>query len=378
MTSAASDVASLPREAGLDRLRAAAALAVLVAHGGYFLFPLLPYFDAYALASWLGTEVFFALSGFLVLRSLAPLLAADRTLPQAPARDLRQALGFTAHRLWRILPLYWIFLGLNCALAALDGRGWPDSLAAYAVLAQNFATPHPAFFGEAWNLPLLVLASLALPGLALVARARPDPLRWLSAVLVALVLLGIALRAVWVIEYQPTWDDGVRKLVLTRVDACLYGAIAALIVMRRGVPARRGSAIVALLGLGIGAALFLWLPRDASLNARICAFFAAGVGSAALVLACLDARAPAARAGAALSRWSYALYLVNMPMIFLMVWLGLGQASDALTALLRFAIWIAASLLLSAAVYHAIERPLRARSPWRGPLHRAAGAGPIR
>jgi peptidoglycan/LPS O-acetylase OafA/YrhL len=347
---------AISREPGLDRLRAGAALAVLLAHGGYYLFPIFPHYDVYALASWLGTEVFFALSGFLVMRAL---LATGTP-------DLRGALGITAHRLWRILPLFWVFLALNLVLASLDGRGWPESAWAYALLLQNVATPHPAFFGEAWNLPLLVLASIVLPGLALGARKLRDPLRWLSIVLVALVLLGIALRAAWVIEYQPVWDEGVRKLVVTRIDACFYGALAAVIVMRRGVPARLATSIVAILALGIAAALFLCLPRDASLNARICAFFAAGLGSAALVLASLDAGPLASRAMAALSRWSYALYLVNMPMIFLLTWFGLGQTTDVPDALTRFALWFVATILLSAAVYAGIERPLRARSPWKG------------
>ena len=365
VVSAAAESPALPREPGLDRLRAFAALAVLVAHGGYFLFPILPYYDAYALASWLGTEVFFALTGFLVMRSLAGLVTADRMLAGAPGRDLREALSFTTHRLWRILPLYWLFLAANLALASLDGRGWPASVGAYVVLLQNVATPHPAFFGEAWNLPLITLASIVLPGLVLATRTHRDPLRAMSAILVVLVLLGIALRAAWVIEHQPAWDEGVRKLVITRLDACLYGALAAVLIQRRGLPSRFATIVVALLGLGIGAALFLCLPRDASLHARVCAFFAAGVGSAALVLACFDARPVVSRSIAALSRWSYALYLANMPMIFAMVWLGLGQTDVMSGALLRFAFWFAATLVLAAIVHRGIERPLRAVSPWR-------------
>lgn len=355
------EASALPREPGLDRLRAFAALAVLVAHGGYYLFPILPYYDPYALASWLGTEVFFALSGFLVMRALAGGLVASRQQPEASMRDLRRAFGFVAYRLWRILPLFWVFLGVNLALACVDGRGWPESVWRYGLLLQNVATPHPAFFGEAWNLPLLVLASIVLPGLALGARSTRDPLRWMSVVLVVLLLLGIVLRAAWVIEYQPAWDEGVRKLVVTRIDACLYGALAALIVMRRGASSRVVAGTLAAISLGIATTLFLGLPRDASLTARVCAFFAAGIGSAALVVACLGAKPLASRAVAALSRCSFALYLVNMPMIFLLTWFGLGQSNDTVDALSRFALWLVATMLVAAAVYHGIERPLRDR-----------------
>jgi peptidoglycan/LPS O-acetylase OafA/YrhL len=341
------------REPGLDRLRAVAALAVLIAHGGYYLFPLFPHYDAYALASWLGTEVFFALSGFLVMRALLA--------PGVP--DLRGAFGFTARRLWRIVPLYWLFLGLNLVLASLDGRGWPEAPGAYVVLIQNIDTPHPAFFGEAWNLPILLLASIVLPGIAVGARSLRDPLRFIGVMLTVLLVLGIALRAAWVIEYQPVWDEGVRKLVVTRIDACFYGALAAVAVLRRGEVPRGAALMVAVLGLGIATALFLWLPRDVSLMARVCAFFAAGIGSAALVLACLDARPLASRLVSAVSRWSYALYLVNMPMIFLLAWFGLGQTTDALYALVRFALWFAATVAMAAVVHRWIERPLLAWTP---------------
>lgn len=355
------------REAGLDRLRACAALAVIVAHGGYFLYPVLPVYDAYALASWLGTEVFFALSGFLVVWALGARFVAQAGRGAGGAADLRIASGFVLHRLWRIVPLYWLFLALNLALAAYDGRGWPPSVGAYAVLAQNLATPHPAFFGEAWNLPLLLLASLALPGLVLGARALRDPLRALGMMLVVLVLVGIVLRAAWVIEYQPRWDEGVRKLVVTRIDACFYGALAAVIVLRLGRAPRRVAACIALAGLVIAAALFLGLPRDTSHAARVCAFLAAGIGSAALVVASLGAAPRVSRAVAALARWSYALYLVNMPMIFAMAALGWGQSQAPLTALSRFACWLVATLALSAAVHRWIERPLLALRRDRGP-----------
>jgi peptidoglycan/LPS O-acetylase OafA/YrhL len=341
------------RDPGLDGLRALAALAVLFAHGGYFLFAALPHYDLYALTSWLGTEVFFALGGFLVAASLL-----ERRVERFGA-----ALQYTAWRLWRLLPMYWLFIGVHGLLTLAAGRALPDALAAYASGAQNLAWPHPQFFAEAWNLPIFLLLSLVLPGLVLGAMAQRRPLRWIGAGLTLLLVLAISLRAVWVIELQPSWDEGVRKIVIARLDACLYGALAA-VVLAGGIQVRRIHAATFAFGaLALALVLFLALPRDSSLNARICAFLAAGLGCAGLVLALRGLTFPAQRALDALSHWSYALYLVNMPMLFALTLVGIGPGTNAPEALLHFVLWLVLTVLVAAGVHRWIERPLLARFP---------------
>jgi peptidoglycan/LPS O-acetylase OafA/YrhL len=344
------------RDRGLDGLRAAAALLVLFGHGGYFLFAALPRFELYALTSWIGTEIFFALGGFLVARAVL----------EAAADHIDGALRYTAWRLWRILPLFWLFLGVHVLLVLAAGRALPESLGAYPLLLQNAAWPHPAFFGEAWNLPLFVSFSLLMPGLALGLAPRPDARRWIAGVLGLLLLLGIALRAVWVFEQQPDWDEGVRKIVVARIDACLYGALLAVLLAGRGFAlSRRAAAMVAIPALAVACALYLLLPINDSELSRIGAFVASGIGAAALCATCRGLIFPAPRVAAALARWSYALYLVNMPMLFGLTLLGLGQAPDAIQAVLRFVLWLLATLIVAAAVHRWIERPLLALGPSR-------------
>jgi peptidoglycan/LPS O-acetylase OafA/YrhL len=347
---------STVRDPGLDGLRATAALAVLFAHGGYYLFPLLPHYDAYALLSWLGTEVFFALAGFLAMRSVL----------EGAARDAPSALRHVAWRGWRLLPLYWMFIAVHAGLALAAGRTLPDSLGAYALGLQNLAWPHPDFFSEAWNLPLFLLLALGLPALTLGTSASRRGRDLLALLLAALIVLAIALRALWVLEHQPEWDEGVRKVVLLRLDATLYGALAAwLLASGRLSSSARASAWTAAATLGIGAMLFLLLPRDQSPVACVGLFVLAGIGAAALCLACRSRSFPKPTAMAAIARWSYALYLVNFPMLFALSLLGLGTTSEPFSAALRFVLWFGLSLLAAAAVHRWIERPLLAAFPRR-------------
>jgi peptidoglycan/LPS O-acetylase OafA/YrhL len=355
-----------PREAGLDALRAAGAGLVLFAHGGYFLFPAWPHYDAYVLAGWLGTEAFFALTGFLVMREVL-VLRGD---------DLLQGARYAVWRLLRILPLFWVALLVHALLARGDA---PEDVWRYVLLVQNLASPHPAFFGEAWNLPPIVLFSLFAPGLAM-ASASPRRAAWIGVA--ALIGVGLLLRAEWIAQGAVRWDEDVRKIVLPRLDACAWGALAALLARRlrpstgaRQVGLRpsedsRASRVdtprpwvhacagtTAVLFIVLAAALFCLLPRDASILAKFATFTAAGIGMAALCLALSGPSKPRPLL-ARFARWGYPLYLANMPLLLGFALIGFGQTLSPLSSVLRFAAWGLGSIALAALLHYTLERPL--------------------
>ena len=357
------------REAGLDALRATGIALALFAHGGYFLFPALPHYDAYLLAGWLGTEVFFALTGFLVMREVLALQGGS----------LGEGARYAAWRLLRILPLFWLALLVRALLARSDA---PDDVWRYVVLVQNVASPHPAFFGEAWNLPLIVLFSLFAPGLA-VAFAAPRRAAWVGVL--ALIALGLALRAEWIVQGAPRWDEDVRKIVLPRLDACAWGALAALFArrfrasevssarqierVRTWVPAFAGTMAVLLLGIAI--ALFFVVPRDASFAAKFGTFTASGIGMAALCLALSGTPRPHPLL-ARFARWGYPLYLANMPLLLGFALIGFGQTLSPVSSVLRFAAWVLGSIALAALLHYTLERPLL---EWGRKRFKSSGGG---
>lgn len=343
---------------GLDRLRALAALAVLFGHGGYFLFALWPHYDLFAGAAWLGTDAFFALTGFLLARQLLA----------TPPREVGQVQTFLLGRAVRILPLFWTALLVHAVLARIDAGSWPASLTSLIVLTQNLAQPPPAFFAEAWNLPLLAGFSLVLPWLVHAASRAPRLAPRLALLLVGALLLGLVVRGAWVTSLNLAWDEGVRKVVLARLDACTYGALAACLISMRPPAAsvRRLAGWLAGVVLLLAVAGFALLARDASDVARIGLFVPTGIGFS---LACvawsrIDGR-PASGPVRWLARRSYALYLTNMPMLLLMMQLGFGQGSSPWRALALFAAWLVLALGAAEALHRWVERPLlasRARS----------------
>ena len=343
-------MASQARLPGLDGLRAFAALCVLFAHGGYFLFAAWPSYDAYAFAGWFGTELFFALAGFLLV---AQLLAR----PPTSGGEIRR---WWRWWVWRVMPLFWLALALHVLLARLASDAPGIDAASFVVLAQNLAWPHPAFFGEAWNLPVLMLFFLVVPVLARIAGTSSNGTSRMAWLLAGWIVAGIAVRAVWVLQTEPLWDADIRKIVLSRLDACVYGGLAACLAAQVG-QTRNRTAIAGLLALllwSIAAAGFFLLPRDASIVAGIGLFALAGAGSALAVLASGERDRAASRATAALARWSYPLYLINMPVLLAMTLLDFGQSGDATSGAVRFIVWLALSIAFAAAVHRFVEAPL--------------------
>src|SRR5271168_2727804 len=91
--------------ADIETLRAVSILLVLFAH-----LPAAIHSDSHAALSrdwiqtWSGVDLFFAISGFVITRSLAPLLDA-----RGAAGALPVLVGFWLRRVWRLLPAAWLW-----------------------------------------------------------------------------------------------------------------------------------------------------------------------------------------------------------------------------------------------------------------------------
>ena len=146
----------------LDGLRGAAILLVLFYHYGY----LTPHGKAGTFLDglqgsfgmgWAGVDLFFVLSGFLI----GGILLDSRTSP----RFFRT---FYARRFFRIIPLYYIWIGLYfvLTLSALSvflkplggGREQPNIVPIYMFFLQNMTKNLHSNFGTAWLAHLWSLA----------------------------------------------------------------------------------------------------------------------------------------------------------------------------------------------------------------------------
>ncbi|WP_394614614.1 acyltransferase family protein [Lentzea sp. JNUCC 0626] len=145
----------------LDGLRAVAAILVIVFHygGGPWGWT----------SGWIGVHIFFVLSGFLI--TTLALREEDRS----PTGRI-SVKNFYLRRAFRILPVYFVVLGLNIALHVMRGdfrsSGLRDNLTYYFTFTNEFVDSPIAPFAQSWTLGIEQKFYLVWPLLAFVLCAR--------------------------------------------------------------------------------------------------------------------------------------------------------------------------------------------------------------
>ncbi len=243
---------------GLDTLRALAIAVVMLYHLTIFgelpwrIFPITAF-------GWMGVDLFFVLSGFLIGQQvLRPYL-----LGQQPS-----IAGFYKRRAFRILPAYLAVLSLYFLLP-----GWREfptlaPLWKFMTFTMNFGFSFDErAFSHAWSLCVEEHFYLVLPILVTLLMRRPSARRT-AALMVFLVLSGIALRAflithypdkVWALIYFPS---------VTRLDGLITGVGLALTRTFRptwwNTLMERGHTLLIAGALCVGCVL--WMFRDDGLD----------------------------------------------------------------------------------------------------------------
>jgi peptidoglycan/LPS O-acetylase OafA/YrhL len=357
---------------GLDGLRALAVTGVLLYHGGL----------AAAPGGFLGVDLFFVLSGFLITTLL---------LTEARRAGTVDVVAFWSRRVRRLLPglalvsvtTVVVFTGFSAssdsdelrgdALAALlYGANW-HFLATSEGYFDRFDTPSPLL--HTWSLAIEEQFYVVWPLLLLLALT----IRLRRRALAAVVATAALASAGWM-AHLAAGGAGLDRLHYgtdTRAHTILVGVVAALLLHRtdisatkhRKVPLRLGrvaSAVAAVALLAVGAAMCLVDAEDGRLHrggllafAVLCAVLIAAVvlsldGVATRVLEWWPVRA--------VGVLSYSLYLWHWP-----VFLYLTGARTSLTGTALLSVRIAVTLVLAVVSYHLVEMPLR-RSSWR-PRH---------
>jgi peptidoglycan/LPS O-acetylase OafA/YrhL len=315
---------------------------------------------------WVGVNLFFVLSGYLITKGLV-----------RGERD-RLAFGdFWVRRAFRIVPAYALLLLSFLAARALWSASDPGAgrvfnsaipLWSYAVFAQNLLMAPLSYLGNDW---LRVLWSLAVEvqfyvfisaALFLIPRRRTVP--WL----VALALGSVAFRyALYFTSESP--DTALVVLLPCRLDAFLLGGLAALLPapgpggagrLRSASAIALVAACAAFLGFyssgGFGGHTLLAVPLYYTVISVGCVSLLDLCATGFRPLAWLLGSRPLVEAG----RLSYFLYLFHMPfaLVLFHVALGtapaLGSARAALVMAAAFvAVWAAAWLS-----YAFMEEPL--------------------
>lgn len=370
---------------GLDIIRAIAVSMVVFYHSLCLLEPLiqLPFgigrflgkiIAASQCLGGLGVELFFVLSGVLIGGILI------REYVKAPTFSLRFVRDFWIKRWSRTLPNFYLFLGLNLILAycwhgaSFDWR--------FLFFLQNFSSPHPHFFSEAWSLSVEEWFYLTLPlvllGASMFIKNRPKK----QAIVITLIIyvsffFGMrVLNALNPVYGEFGQDASVRKIVVYRLDAIAFGVIIAYLNHFHGAflgrPKVRRAMFAAGLMLSLSLLLFSYLsvhpnyefyqnPRIRFLS-DVLLFTFLPMGLSLLLPSALAMERPfRSRLGldkvvTHISLISYSMYLIHFSLIFVPFFSEIKSGSPGMALLVYSAYW-GVTILFSTLVHHIYEKP---------------------
>jgi peptidoglycan/LPS O-acetylase OafA/YrhL len=335
------------RLAGLDGVRFLAAVGVLVYHytvrdsqaWGRPPAEMFPELGGWAVYAALGPELFFVISGFVIL-----MTAWGRSVPSV-----------VASRVARLFPAYWVCVLLTGVLLLWL---WPGGKNVTAGQVAVNLTMVQALFGVGnvdgvyWTLWVelrfyLLIVLLAAAGITL-RRVVLFATLWPAAALVADAVGPGWLRTLLVAQYAP-----------------LFAAGMMLYVVHREGPTRLRWALVA---ANVAAAVWLVVPDQIAQQLRNTGESPSGVVLGVLVMACVALVAavtltPAARVD---WRWLTAAGALTYPLYLLHEhwgWWVIAHVYPAVPPWVAFGLATGFSVALAAAVHHGVERrvgpPLR-------------------
>jgi len=320
---------------------------------------------------WIGVDLFFVLSGYLIGGQLLSQLAGDGSIK----------LGrFFARRALRILPAYLVILAVYVFLPWW--REYPEMfpLWKFLVSVQNIGLRGGTAFSHAWSLAVEDQFYLVLPFilLAIAPRARAA-----FVLLVLIVIGGLALR--WFLAVQNLGETGVNfrpyqtwiyYATWTRLDPLLFGVVLAAIEKFRPHWWKRLMALAPWFALPAVALICsaFWIEEPGMITVTMCLlqFLLIALGMALLLVCAVSPRLPFSRIkipGAAfIASIAFSAYLIQKLVIHAVAQFCAAHEIATTSALSLIAVELcvyAAGTIL----FFAVERPflqLRHRLVARG------------
>jgi peptidoglycan/LPS O-acetylase OafA/YrhL len=258
---------SAPRVPGLDLMRGIAILWVMLFHFRYAHLPHVFYWPARF--GWMGVDLFFVLSGYLIGSQLMrPYLKGS-----TPSLS-----GFYFRRAFRILPAYLTVLGLYFAVPGFREAPGLSPAWQFLTFTENFRINYAVdqAFSHVWSLCVEEHFYLLLPLLLLFLMRKPRFGKALTLIL-GILVFGVAIRGyIYLHQLKPLLLAGNDNFYLlyveriyyptcTRLDGLLAGVVLASIKSFRPLWWKKmmSSAYLLLISglLSCGCAMWLFLDR---------------------------------------------------------------------------------------------------------------------
>ena len=342
---------------GLDIYRAVAILIVVIEHGKivsqnlFDQLPSIPIID--------GVELFFVLSGFLIGSILIKTIEKEKGL------NFSTLTYFWKRRWFRTLPNYYLVLLLNFLLVYFNFTNGDIHQFGFKFLLflQNFYTGFVDFFWESWSLSIEEWFYISLPLLMLLFH------RFFSKRKTILITIGLLITFPLIYRISISgstvdyfwWDVNFRKVVLTRLDAIIYGVLAAYVKFYHPVFWKKSRNWMFVLGLLI---IYgnIFIPKEPNdFYSKTFSFSVTSFG-AMLLLAKADSLKSfkigmIGKTVTYISVISYSMYLVNLGLVAQVIDKNFPPQTKWEHVYLYIIYW-ASTLIISSLIYFFFEKPI--------------------
>ncbi len=352
------------RACGLDTLRAAAIILVMLSHYSGFVSGK-PTFGVIGEVGWAGVDLFFVLSGYLIGNQILSAIARSEPFSLT---------AFFARRLLRTLPNYYVVLAIYLLLPGLLKGSSTAPLWRFLTFTQNFGLGYGQTFTHSWSLCIEEQFYLLLPLAALALARCKHALGIAWCLIVAAIAAGMAVRGnAWAVHGHDAFAAKTYYSTFCRFDELLPGVAIALLKNFHGKlyeKILRHANIVLAAGLAAVVAMLYCLNQSfpGPMPSTTAGFSLLAIGYALVVMAALSPTSVLGRlrvpGATSLALWSYAVYLIHKP-FFMIIGPHLRKmkihTGSPLTVLLVFAAAILAGYLL----FRFVETPfMRLRARW--------------
>lgn len=357
------------RNPGLDTLRALAIVLVVLHH--YVLFVSgESTFGAIGDVGWIGVDLFFALSGYLIGNQIfgAKRLHIGR---------------FYARRLLRTVPNFYVVLALYAAWPWFRAGLDLPPLWRFLTFTQNIGLEPGTAFSHAWSLCIEEQFYMVLPAVALLLAPGRRSVCWSWAVIALAVAGGLLARGYqWHIQVNGSASEGnhyfrfIYYSSLCRLDELVAGVALALTRNHHPSAWRRLTAhgnLVLALGVAVLLPVCWWFLDDRMAQpVTLIGYPLLALGFGLLILSALSEdsilrriEVPGARQ---LALWSFAIYLIHKQ-VGILGGRALGDHGIEPGSLAAIVPLMALSVLCGWLLYRCVELPFMALRERYSPAH---------
>lgn len=336
--------------AWLDLCRSIAIILVLLSHGRIFLIPIFPQAQWLKFGGFLGVELFFVLSGFLVGRIFIEKIEKN-------THTVNWIISFWSRRWLRTYPSYILFLLLNIIFLYNIRPEHLPNIYRYLSFTQGIINPHPLFFGEAWSLSVEEIFYFFTPisyAIIFIVTKKHKTAFWFSVFILLTIPLALRTHAVF---FRDLSFNDIRSTAIYRIDSIMIGVLFIFFLHRLNL------FIFKLGTLFLCVLIYITAQKDSFLDSSMfLKIFLFPMTN--FCFGCLlslgynwNIHSKITFISSRIARWSYSAYLTNLPILYLIKYIAPLKQNNYLYAT-EWLIYVTGTLLSAYIVYTHFEKKI--------------------